>query len=391
MNEARPLLSGRLELPELDRSVPSEVFARPSLREFWLSTLPRRDRSGAGPLHRLTWKDSEGLRLSTPAGLRDFRASHIRNMASGRQGENTILVFADHGPDAEPFPGARSILMRGSGERWDVSPLASTPAFHFDATMTDTLGEDLLLVLINLQSTRSQVFAVDRNGVAREIEGAWPEACGNDGSLSAVFADFDGDGEDELWIGSRNERERDVILKWHDGRFLWPEQRIPRKARSPWETVQSLAVDLDNDGRPDVITLNHDLGIRHGAVEAYLNRGELHFETMPLEPSLEALSEVDNRWLHRLQAVDWNGDGFIDFVVTCRKADHGRPEGGEPVFLIRNEGGRRLSLAPLRKDDMGWMTASACVDDFNGDGRMEILRIGFDGSWRLDDLDSTLA
>jgi len=121
--------------------------------------------------------------------------------------------------------------------------------------------------------------------------------------------------------------------------------------------VDSLALDLNDDGLTDVVSVSID----DGHLRAYINQGNLLFEQ-------QTLSE-DVPGAYRLYTTDLNADGFTDFIVPSLETH-------EILAFYADEnqapGYRKVSLA---SDVL--LPTDAQAGDFNGDGLMDVVSLSF--------------
>lgn len=122
--------------------------------------------------------------------------------------------------------------------------------------------------------------------------------------------------------------------------------------------VETIAVDLNQDGLMDVVSASID----DGHVRAYINQGHLQFE--------QQIISTDVMGAYRLIATDLNADGETDFLLPSI-------ESHEIIALIADNqeqphGYRKLIIA----GDIQIPT-DAQTGDFNGDGLMDVVSTSF--------------
>jgi hypothetical protein len=157
---------------------------------------------------------------------------------------------------------------------------------------------------------QDRLYLNDGRGNLRKTEGYLP-AESNSGSRPAA-ADFDGDGDIDLFIGGRVVPWRygldpPSMLLRNDGagHFTDVTDKVAPGLRAVGMVTDAVWRDIDGDRRPDLITVGEwmPITIFRNTAAGTLQR----LEVRGLEKS--------NGWWNRIIAGDFTGDGHIDFVV----------------------------------------------------------------------------
>lgn len=188
--------------------------------------------------------------------------------------------------------------------------------------------------------------------------------------VGALFFDANGDGRPDLYVvsggneyseGASGLQDR-LYLNDGGGRFHKAEGYLPSESVSGSRAV---AADFDGDGDLDVFVGGRVIPWKYGLdPESMLlrNDGTGHFTdvTASLAPELRHAGMVtDAVWR------DVDGDGRVDLVVVGEWM---------PIRIFHNAGGGRLqplSVRGLEKSDGWWNRIVA--GDFTGDGRMDFV------------------
>jgi hypothetical protein len=157
---------------------------------------------------------------------------------------------------------------------------------------------------------QDRLYLNDGGGTFRKADGHLPPM--NISGSRAAPADFDGDGDIDLFVGGRvvpwryGIDPRSVLLE-NDGRGRFrdvTQQAAPDLARIGMVT-DALWNDVDGDGRLDLVVVGEWMPI-----EIFRNTG-----SGTLEPMAPRGLERSHGWWNRIVAGDFTGDGRTDFVV----------------------------------------------------------------------------
>lgn len=212
--------------------------------------------------------------------------------------------------------------------------------------------------------------------------------------LSAIIADFDGDGVPDLLCAKP---EGLFLFKGSPGGTFSEPGRLAWAANPPLKYAQVLTcADIDHDGDLDIFLGQYKTPYFHGQMPtpyyaandgdpAYLlvNDGKGNFTD-----ATESSGLAKNRWRRTYSAsfVKLDGDASPDLVVVSDFAG---------VDLYRNDGHGHFteSTSQAIPDPMGFGMAHTLAD-FNADGHLDLLMIGMEsatvdrlehvGLWRAD-------
>lgn len=151
-------------------------------------------------------------------------------------------------------------------------------------------------------------------------------------SSSVSAADYDRDGDLDLFIGTRCDPNRyprtpeSRLLRNDGGKFTDVTTAVSEALRKPGMVTSSCWSDLNNDQWPDLV-----LAIDYGAVQVFLNE----------EGKLRALGGLGERsgWWNSVATADLDGDGRMDIIAgnTGLNTKYGKLEPGKTVEIFYGE------------------------------------------------------
>lgn len=189
-------------------------------------------------------------------------------------------------------------------------------------------------------------------------------------STGAVAADFDGDGDFDLYVTNNLDQDNWYLLNDGSGRFeLQDNESVGLPARG-FSASKPVAADFNGDGNLDLYIPNS------GTDFLALSRGDGTFESQDLESIGLPTSGTSTSAL----AADFNKDGNLDlFITNGLRAQSGAPIGEDNIFALGNGDGtfttQDLKAAGLTP---GGTSTDAVAADFNGDGNLDLLVINAD-------------
>jgi hypothetical protein len=187
-----------------------------------------------------------------------------------------------------------------------------------------------------------------------------------------AWADIDGDGDDDLWVGGAKGQSGQIYRNDGSGKFT-------ATSSHPWindllhEDMAGVWLDADSDGDLDLYVVSGGVECEPGDEllqdRLYLNDGEGHFSKAPtiVLPDLRDSGGV-------VTAADFDRDGDVDLFVGGRIIP-GKYPLSPHSRLLRNDGGRfvdaTIELAP-KLLETGLVTG-AVWSDADGDGWVDLL------------------
>ena len=193
---------------------------------------------------------------------------------------------------------------------------------------------------------------------------------------SLAVADVDGNGLDDIYIGSRAAQNGAFLLQQPDGKFT---QKFMPFSGDLKENLGTLFFDADGDGDNDLWCANGSNKWEAGSVmytdQFYRNDGKGNF-------TLDSAAFPANTTSKScIKATDIDGDGDLDLFVggRCLPGNYPMPVSS---FIYRNDSKDGVikftditaSVCPGLKN-MG-MVCDAVWTDWNGDGKMDLILAG---------------
>ena len=212
----------------------------------------------------------------------------------------------------------------------------------------------------------------NQGGVFVEVSAEAGDRLGDPGfSMGSCFADYDNDGDQDLYIvkGGRYEIEANRLLRNDNGRFVDVTEKAGVGSKE--FTYSAAFADVDNDGFLDLYLANYGVGARN---ILYRNNGDGTFTDVT-----DSSGVGDRSWSWSAVFSDVDGDGDQDLYVV-----NGRYPAGEPnrLYLNRGDGTFQDVSREAGVDDGNWGLGAAFADVDN-DGDMDLFVSNYVGPNKL--------
>lgn len=264
--------------------------------------------------------------------------------------------------------GANQFSDIAAGINLDVSHLGSGPAF------ADIDGDDDLDLFVG--AVEGDSFYVFRNdaGQFTDVTGVSGIMLTADNTMSASFADYDGDNDLDLFLAHwGNDAAPDTETLWQnngDGSFVSASvqsniaDQLTEDGGLPGLFDYSFAPvfsDIDRDRDLDIL-----LSADFGTSKVFENNGDGTFTNIT-----DRNVVIDRNGMGGV-AGDYDNDGDIDWLVTSIfNTSSAAPNPGNRLY--RNEGNNVFAdvtdAAGVADGGWGW---AACMEDFDNDGDLDI-------------------
>jgi hypothetical protein len=309
-----------------------------------------------------------------PDHARDFEIADFT-------GNGRLDVYvAQHGFDAEPFPGAPNLFFTVEGGRvvnrapTAFAPSSSSGFTHGSSAADVDCDGDLDIMELNLLwTTPNTLFLNNGSGSFTPA----PTSAFPFGGLDQVtmqrwqevaFIDIDSDGDPDMVLGARSGtgwNEAIVLVNDGFGRFRHsPSIRLPAPRFAPNHAINNMkAADFDGDGLQDLILFEIPQPFStSSAIRVWFNRGDGSFEDRSVAWGLPSM--CSGELVEPLILTDINRDGWPDVIVPpgCAELRSG---------ILINRGNRFEHFAFTRIAP--WLDDYAVPIDIDRDGYPDLL------------------
>lgn len=247
--------------------------------------------------------------------------------------------------------------------RTDV-PVASAPTYAIAFGDMDGDGKSDMIAVNQFANTVSVLRNTSTGTLtAPSFAGKVDFAVGNDPRIVAV-SDIDGDGKLDIVVGNSSAYSFSILRNTSAPGSITTASFAARVSFSTGAYLSSLAVgDLDNDGKPDVVTTN----LYTGTISIWHNTATSRSITAAtFEPKIDVTSASFPR---AVVIRDMNGDGKAEIIAANERSN------AVSVFWNLSTFGTILptSFAYRQEFPVGSNPPSIAAGDVDGDGKPDIV------------------
>ena len=263
-------------------------------------------------------------------------------------GHNDLLIA---GLNNQP----KLLLADALGENYSKSLLPGPTLFTQGSNFADINNDGFLDAFACHDLGQNRIWGNDGTGTLLEAD-QWLNMPPHAGNYGSVWADFDNDGDLDLYItkcseasSGPNDPRQINLLFVNNGNGQYTEAAATYNLRITRQSWTSDFQDIDNDGDLDVFITNHDTDS-----QILENNGQGHFTDISASAGMGEL-------IFPLQGIlrDFDNDTYVDILVA-----------GDETRFFRNNGDRTFSLVESLFGSRSF--ASCAIGDLNHDGFLDI-------------------
>jgi hypothetical protein len=331
------------------------------------------------------FKDSSDLIFNNKPAITNFPARSV--VADfNNDGFDDIFVI-DSGADVTPYVGGQNKLFisNGLGQLIDqTKKLPTEIAFNHGAAVADVNNDGRLDILINalFKDVATSLYLQDENGKFVISDKYLPSTViGRGAGVNSPFTstwsaliDLNQDGRQDMILGTWRANEK-TRLYFGEANTLFQKSSLYTLPPSgvPQEILcQIVPIDLNGDALPDLalsITDGNGTGYNMTYIQLLVNKGNGNFtDETQLRLPQSLIPNNSGQWFKYLEVTDLNRDGKPDIV--------GLGDGNNGLAAYMNDGTGKFSKSYATTSTYGY----ASVADFNQDGLQDFVIAKFDGS-----------
>lgn len=264
--------------------------------------------------------------LIRPAAPARYHFSECVSDDFNRDGRPDLYCVGG-GADIPPYGGETGVyLLSAPDGKWDDRSdlLPQKTAFGHYAAVGRINGDGIPHIFVHNicggSETASYFLLNDGKGGLTQDKSRVPSILSNCiGQISSKFADLDGDGFDDLVLGSGHANAPDkaysrVVFNDGKGSFTGTPLNLPAGCFGDDNTIvpELIVGDATGDGRPDILLSATRLSpfYKDGCIQLLVNQGQRRFA----DETASRITGQPGAWVTKIDLIDVNNDGYPDLV-----------------------------------------------------------------------------
>lgn len=267
------------------------------------------------------------------------------------------------------YNGLKLITANGDGTSFSSATLSGTNIFVQNLNFADIDNDGMIDIFACHDDGISSPYKNTNNGTMTFdlslINTASTIASDNSGNYGSIWADYDNDGDMDLYLSKCRlgvsdplDGRRVNLLFQNDGNGNYTDVAEASGLRPLAQSWAANFEDIDNDGDLDCFIINHDI-----TSQLYENNGNGTFTDITATSGIT--TELTNLGIG-IQVVmeDFDNDTFIDILATTRSGNH---------YLFKNNGNKTFAPMSSPFPTGGLQIQSAASGDLNNDGFIDVV------------------
>jgi len=159
-----------------------------------------------------------------------------------------------------------------------------------------------------------------------------------------VSADYDGDGDQDLFVGGRFEAgkyplpTRSYVLRNDQNAFVDITKQLNPDLESPGSVADAVWADINKDGKPDLVVTGEWMPIR------VFKNAMANFQEITSDLGLQQ----SNGWWNCVEAADLNNDGYAEIIAgNVGSNSYFKPSKNNPVTIVAKDFDKSGSIDPI--------------------------------------------
>ncbi len=303
-------------------------------KDLWAYYLKSPWPNTATGLHLFSEYEKSSNTADIQQGLTQVRKCVLADF--NNDGQDEIMLFSS-GYDAMPFPGDSLAIFYVKEKRYQY---LSKDMGYFHGGATGDINNDGLVDIVAYSGWSAVIPThpssyINKGGgdflLSNDIFKGF-NADGSDNYYTVDLFDFDGDGWLDLFLGGQ---EKLRMIPNNKGIFD-RSKAILIQSEKNLELMDMAFLDIDFDGKKDIITMSNKSGYNGFGLRLFLNKGGSFVDATTNYIDISS-REGKNAWIKWIHLFDFDKDGDIDIVADGLFGDLNGSKGSK-IYWKNNEG-----------------------------------------------------